>query len=502
MRDQLEPVDLLSLRPALDGVCLGASCLLPWQLVARNVFVEHKPVEFIPELRAGFSTRWLRIRLGDEAAEETPKGTVLPLTGLVRLETHSFVLDDAGGVHELHRLRSEPPPLDAESLREATLGAERYIVRANAKRGEHRGIFRYTLDPYRGRPRFNRFNLPRQAGTTLVLCELGRHNGRNRKVIQRALQAMADRARTIEVPDETGSVQSLIRKPEWTKASLGSTALPAIAFLSCRDRVGDRFDELIAGMGKYLLYMQRGHGGFFPSLDAETGKPNIGPDPLFATGQAVFALTLLEKLMLDEPELMAELDLPEVEVVHEAVDRAMDYFADDYWNFSMYDFFFIEENWHCMAARASLEHHRHERYERFCLDYVTFKKRLMLDEHARVSEELVGGYGFGNIIPPHNTASAGFGEALAASMAIKRARGEDISEDQALMRKVIRFVMRQQWKEADCFACHPRFEIVGAISESMTVPKIRIDYVQHTWAAMGHGGRMLGLIPEDEGTAR
>ena len=43
----------------------------------------------------------------------------------------------------------------------------------------------------------------------------------------------------------------------------------------------------------------------------------------------------------------------------------------------MRDFFFFEENWHCLAARAALAHHRRDDYERFCLDYVTMKTRLL-----------------------------------------------------------------------------------------------------------------------------
>ena len=35
--------------------------------------------------------------------------------------------------------------------------------------------------------------------------------------------------------------------------------------------------------------------------------------------------------------------------------------------------------------------------------------------------------------------------------------------------------------------------IAGGFSESLASPEIRIDYVQHCMAALGHGGRLLGL---------
>jgi hypothetical protein len=38
--------------------------------------------------------------------------------------------------------------------------------------------------------------------------------------------------------------------------------------------------------------------------------------------------------------------------------------------------------------------------------------------------------------------------------------------------------------------------IVGAFSEHVGSPSIRIDFVQHAMAALGHGGRALGLLDE------
>jgi hypothetical protein len=269
--------------------------------------------------------------------------------------------------------------------------------------------------------------------------------------------------------------------------------LPAIAFLSCRDRVGDEFDETIAGMARFLLHAQRETGGFHPAIERTTGARVEGADPLFATGQAVFALTLVERMLLDEPELSARLDLPPVGVVHDAVERAMNFYAGPYWDFVLHDYFFLEENWHCLAARASLGHHRNDAYERFCLDYVGFKHRLMLIADREREADLVGGFGFSHLLPPHNTATAGYGEALAAKIEIARARGLDTGDDEAEMHDVIGFLIRQQLDEVECFACNSKISAVGAIGESMAVAEIRIDYVQHAWAAMGHGGRVLGL---------
>jgi hypothetical protein len=203
----------------------------------------------------------------------------------------------------------------------------------------------------------------------------------------------------------------------------------------------------------------------------------------------VFALTLLEKVTAQDPGRFAE-----HERIRDAVEAAMSYIANDYWDGFATDFFYMEENWHCLAARASLRHHRHEGYEQFCLDYVTYKMRLILDENDRVDPDLVGGYGFGNVLIPHNTGSAGFGEAGAAALAIKEVRGEDRSEIEGRLALVLRFLLHFQWDDVSCFACSATHPVVGGFSEHMASPVIRIDYVQHAMAGMGHSGRMLGWI--------
>jgi hypothetical protein len=103
----------------------------------------------------------------------------------------------------------------------------------------------------------------------------------------------------------------------------------------------------------------------------------------------------------------------------------------------------------------------------------------------------VGGFGFGNVVPPHNTGAAGFAEALSAAIAVKHARGEDTSRDKLLLSKVLGFLLRQQWTRSNCFGCNE--DALGAVSEHTHSPITRIDFVQHTWAAFGHGSKALLL---------
>ena len=45
----------------------------------------------------------------------------------------------------------------------------------------------------------------------------------------------------------------------------------------------------------------------------------------------------------------------------------------------------------------------------------------------------------------------------------------------------------------------PPDHVVGGWSESVGSLDVRIDYTQHAWSALGHGGRALGLSPRGAG---
>lgn len=473
------PLSLL-LRPGLDGVCDGQRCLMPWQLVALGQFNTYTPLPFIEDLRFGSDPAALRRVLARQ--DETPGDT---LDGLTRVTTDSFIVDRRGQVHHAPAMREPRGPVTGDDLVRASVAAERHILAAQHEDGR----FRYILQPFTGKVTWRGFAVPRQAGTTLSLCELGSPTAKVAEAARRSLAMLAG----LERP--AGAVSGLVYdepgRPPRRSASLGDTALPLIAFLTCRPRTGPEHDALIARLAGFLLTMQRPDGGFHPRFDLDAAAPVPGPDPMYAAGQAVFALTLLEQLLLSEAPPAG---LPPIEQVHVAVERAMTYFADDYWDHAYYDFFFLEENWHCLAARAALAVHRHGGYERFCLDYVEFKRRLILDADSGVRDDLIGAYGFGNVLPAHNTPTGGFGEALAAAMALRIAQGNERPEDSALMQEVLAFLVEQQWTEANCFACTPDQVVPGGYSESVGSPDMRIDYTQHVWSALGHGGRALGLL--------
>lgn len=455
--------DALKVRPALDGVCGAGKCLAPWQLVALDAFTSYRPLDDVRDASFGCSLDVLARALGATEARAP----------LVRVETES-VLVHAGKATPLRRMRPGAVPVTRETITRAVRLAEGHIVSAQ----QEDGAFRYWIDALSGRVEDGAVNLPRQAGTTLVLCELGRRRA-VRRAVRRALAGLATYERSLGERAALSTSRQL--------AQLGHTALPLVAFASCRELAGDEHDPLIGRMARLLLAMQRDDGAFYPEFDLRSATPRGTHTPLYAGGQAVLALVLVEQLARATPGG----PFPPADEVGRAVERAMRYYARDYWPKALRSLFYLEENWHCLAARAALPSHRNDDYERFCLDYVEFKARLILDEANGVDPDHVGGYTLSNMLPPHSTPTAGFGEALAAALSVKAARGLDVTADQRLLERVLGFLLRAQWTPETCFACAE--DALGGFSESAASPALRIDYVQHAMAALGHGLGVLGV---------
>jgi hypothetical protein len=465
-------IDALKLRPGLDGVCAGPRCALPGQLLAQGLFSTYRPISFIPDFQFGVDPARVRSLLG--------AGPGFGLGDLQRIETRSYALglDEHGArITPLLRARRRDVALNRLELARATALAETHVLSAQLPDGK----FRYTLDPVTGAADTESFNLARQAGATLVLCELGADSPEVRLAIERSLSRLAAfERRAGELVLLTGDAQAPL-------ARLGESALPFASLLYCSNRLAAPLPREAAGLARALLALQRPDGGFWPELDLDTGLVRPGLEPLYAAGQAVLALVLLEAQQRDHFDAA----LPALEVVNAAVERAMGYVATRYWSHPLADFFFLEENWHCLAARAALGVHPHAGYEDFCLRYVRFKGRLILEREQGADPDFDGGFGFSNLIPPHNTGAAGFGEAVAAALAIERARGHAAPEQRRLLQKVLGFLLRQQWSAENCFLCASP-EVIGGMSEHTHSLLTRIDFAQHAWAALGHGGEVLG----------
>ncbi|HEY6876810.1 MAG TPA: hypothetical protein VI299_02280, partial [Polyangiales bacterium] len=455
-------LDSLALRPALDGLCAREKCLAPWQLVALDAFTQNHPMSSMHDASFGVSLPLLTMVLG--AARDAP---------LTRIDTASWVIDQHA-LRPLVRGRPLADPLTDEALDRAVAAAGAHIVAAERANG----TFRYTLDPFTGRYDDRMVSMRRQAGTVFALCEL---------LPAAQIAEPADRALALLRSYEHRYRDLAMLSERDDIAEIGPSALPLIAFAACRHAVGPKYDDLIGGMARFLLTLQREDGAFYPEFELTTGRPRGDFESLYAGGQTMLGLILVEQLVRASPSP----HWPDAEQLQRGIERAMNHYGKHYWPRPLRSLFFLEENWHCLAARAALRSHRNEDYEQFCLDYARFKRRWILGEEA--SPEHVGGYSMSDVFPPHAAVTAGFGETLSAALEIEHARGMDLREDQALLRNVLSWLLRQQWSADTCFACGAGGEAIGGFSEHTASPKIRIDYVQHAMAALRHGKQALAL---------
>lgn len=467
-----------SIRPARDGVCLDSACLTPHQLVEQDQFTKLKALTAF-DTTIGVSAEALRTSLG--------AAPVRGFDGLVRFETLSYWVEPTGDVVALDRMRPVDRPL---------------LVPANVDRGVDAGVeyilhhqdpdgrYHYLVDPFTGDATMGGFGVPRQAGTTLALCETamraaaGDERDRGSQRFRAKESATRSLAYLATLEQSKGDVGGLVYpKGKGKIAPLGGSALSMIAFLTCRPLVGDRFDATITHLGNGFLAMIRADGQFAPSIDMESGRPVDGQMALYTGGQGILALVLWEQATgMSKPGELAT-----------QIDKVMDYTAGKYWSLALKDFFYLEENWHCLAARAALSSHRRDAYERFCVDYMKFKKRLILEASDTDEPDYVGGVSFGTLVPPYPAATAGFAEALVAVLEIERARGLDelAHADEGRLERILGFLLRHQISADTCRFCTPRAWTAGGVSGNDGWPVIRIDFVQHNLAALFHGGEAL-----------
>jgi hypothetical protein len=169
------------------------------------------------------------------------------------------------------------PSVDAGAVRSAIDGATSWLVRNQQSDG------RFLYGYYRADRRVSTdYSDARHGGVLFVLYRVG-------------ATAAADKG--------LGWVQrNLIRHDDWAAFAgvsadpeLGANAL-VVAGLMYRSRVtGDhRYDELAKRLGRFIVAQMRADGSVLEYWSPETGRPVPGVFGKFSTGEAFYALTLLD----------------------------------------------------------------------------------------------------------------------------------------------------------------------------------------------------------------
>src|SRR5262249_38094981 len=155
-----------------------------------------------------------------------------------------------------------------------------------------------------------------------------------------------------------------------------------------------RFDPFIQRLADFILFMQAPDGDFRHLYHPDQDRRDETYRAPYYSGEATLALSLVADA---DPRYAA------------AADHALAFLTGKQYCFVVGQFLYAEDHWTCMAADALWDHlsqdHR-VRYAKFCVGFAEFLRRMqytgdepMVAEHP----ELLGGYGLGPILAPHDT---------------------------------------------------------------------------------------------------
>jgi hypothetical protein len=451
----------LGLDPGLDGLAGagGQVAFLPDDVLRAAVAGSAAPMPQLDELRAGIDLGWMRARLAEA-------GVTGPLQ---RLRTESWI-EGEGGALRLHR--SQPQTSGALSARRAAERAGDYIL----AQLESDGRFRYRYQPFLGeRLEGGRYSVPRHAGTAYALVQLHAATGqpRFREGAEAALQWLAQQVR-----DLCGAGRACLLEED--RAPLGQAALTAIALLTYQGQTGDRrYAALAGGLLEFLLSMQRPDGELHHLYGATEQQVIEQPPQMFASEQAALALVLGDRELRDPR-------------YGRAAERALDFLTGRKHDHFLGRFVFGADHWTCLAADAALPALPHRRYLDFCRGYADFMRRLQYPADPQgAARDFAGHYGFGYLLVPQAPATAGFAEALLATVSLARHHGADTVALADQARAALHALARDQLP-ADHYLARAPQRALGGIRRSLVEPEIRIDFVQHAASALARAPA-LGL---------
>ncbi len=537
----------MSVVPGVDGLGLRQGersvYMAPDELLRRNLVTGFKPFKFIDEFKAGLdvdkAVKILSVRIG----AEIPSKRKLPAGELFRFKTQGFVeppwspadsskkegtaSSDRGEPLPVFRGNTPAPPFNRRNLIKTLVNGGNYMLRMLARKkevvvskgiietdgrrrfqtelellpGEReitrkgrllRGQFRYIYFPLTDNFQIGGYSLPRHAGTTYGLALLAGMLKDNPHVSSQqvkrfrdgavlAIEYLAERVKKNDCKGPNYRCVSLGRITD-----LGSTALAVVAVMEYTRQTRDRrFLELGRKMANFLVYMQEKHkdkpeGEFCHIYHVDKKKRECKTRLLYYSGEAALALAMSYKLLKDPKYL-------------KAAKIAMDYQTGPYLAPFTMKFLYGEDHWTAMAAEEIWPHGKKDAYADFAYGYSKFQQRHQFTPGETPFDDYVGGYGITPFFPPHLTPAGSRTEAAVSAYRLSQKRGEP---NQAIKNQCIRafkYIHMHQVRADNSYMFVDPEMSHGAIRKSPVKFDVRIDYVQHTMAAIVRG---LDMVPK------
>ena len=335
----------------------------------------------------------------------------------------------------------------------ARLGGD-YLVRMQMADGR----FRYSYNPVTNQFSKLSYNILRHAGAAISLFDLysATRDTRYLKAATKAVVYLKTRLRRANkagllVPDHDG------------KAKLGANGLALIAFVRYIELTGSAQARAQAvGLARLIMAMQASDGSF-KSYYAIRGHPASLRVSLYYPGEAILGLLRLYNLTRDSKLL-------------DAARRGADYLiksqqsADD----------LPPDAWLIQALEQLYKIGHEPRYASHAIDLA---EAMIADQYTiDDGSERAGAFRPGE---PRATPAASRAEGLVASYRLARATGDARAGKIAeALRAAARFQMSQQYTAQNSAQLANPAVASGGFRESLTSPRIRIDFVQHNISSL------------------
>ena len=214
------------------------------------------------------------------------------------------------------------------------------------------------------------YSIPRHAGTAYGLALLFATTGepRFRDAARDALSWLA-----LQLAPTCGGSPALACISDGGRASVGASALSAVAMLEYQRRTGDRrYQDLGQRLLAFLRGLQQPDGDFAHQYDSDAGAALPGPPKMFVSEQAALALVLGHRLFGQAADL-------------QAAERALDFLTGAKYDFFLGRFIYGSDHWTCIAAEEAWPALRHRRYLDFCTGYAALHEPAAIPGRAGVT---------------------------------------------------------------------------------------------------------------------
>jgi len=330
-----------------------------------------------------------------------------------------------------------------------------YLVRMQ----KHDGSFHYYYDAATDRIEPRRYNIVRHAGTALSLLDLYAATRDRRYLLasRRAITFLKTRFRSVQ----SGKAAYVVDYDG--KAKLGAVGL-ALAALARQIQLDRKFADRRSAtrLANLILGMQRKNGSFEMRYRVHSGDEQ-GFESLYYPGEALLGLMYLyrtndDRRLLDAARRGAGFLIES--------QRRMDRLPPDAW---------------LMQALGDLYRAgSRKQYASHAIDLAEAMIAEQYDDNANAG--YAGGFGPG---PPRATPAASRAEGLVSAYRLARSIGDVRSSKIAsALRASARFQLAQQFTVENSGSLPNPARARGGFREGLTLPRIRIDFVQHNISSL------------------